>query len=311
MPPVSKRAKLSNAQIDDSGTDTDGRSYSSIQIIWKERDERLKALQAAQSVSQSTDSAVAVAGTTSVAQTAAQSTSESPSSNPAADPSNNQDEWYSKGHDYWNSVDATVDGVLGGFGHLDGPDITDSRAFLQALPKIQWGSSIDCGAGIGRVAKHLLCPLFEQVDLVEQSSHFVETAKQTIKHPHMRNFYTVGLQSFFQPPITVKYDVIWIQWVMSQLTDIDFISFLQRCKQALNPGGYVVAKENTAKKGFILDCDDSSVTRSDALLKDLFERSGFTIVRQATQTKFPRELFSVKMYALQPKTEEQEETDDQ
>ena len=29
--------------------------------------------------------------------------------------------------------------------------------------------ALDCGSGIGRVAKHLLLPLFDEVDLVEPS----------------------------------------------------------------------------------------------------------------------------------------------
>lgn len=302
MPPVAKRAKTS--LIDDSGEDSNGRKYSTIQIIWREREQRLKALQESQSTNQSTiqatNQSTDEAPTAKPASSASTDQSITPSTDQSMDLANNQDQWYSKGHEYWNNVDASIDGVLGGFGHLDGPDIIDSRKFLKSLTNIKFDSAIDCGAGIGRVAEHLLCPMFQHVDLVEQSSHFVETAKQKIKHPHMRNFYTVGLQSFFLPPITVKYDVIWIQWVMSQLTDNDFISFLQRCKHALTPGGYVVAKENTAKKGFILDCDDSSVTRSDPLLQDLFTRSGYKIVEQATQTKFPRELFAVRMYALQP-----------
>ena len=36
---------------------------------------------------------------------------------------------------------------------------------------------LDCGAGIGRVTKNLLLPLFETVDIVEQNPDFVEKAK--------------------------------------------------------------------------------------------------------------------------------------
>ena len=35
----------------------------------------------------------------------------------------------------------------------------------------------DCGAGIGRVAKHLLLPVFDNVDLVEQNPEFLTQAK--------------------------------------------------------------------------------------------------------------------------------------
>lgn len=35
---------------------------------------------------------------------------------------------------------------------------------------------LDCGAGIGRVTKHLLLPLFKNVDMVEQDRTFVDKA---------------------------------------------------------------------------------------------------------------------------------------
>lgn len=35
----------------------------------------------------------------------------------------------------------------------------------------------DCGAGIGRVSKRLLIPLFSEVDLVEQNATFLEQGK--------------------------------------------------------------------------------------------------------------------------------------
>ena len=36
---------------------------------------------------------------------------------------------------------------------------------------------LDCGAGIGRVTKNLLLPLFDIVDMVEQNADFLERAK--------------------------------------------------------------------------------------------------------------------------------------
>eukprot|EP00741_Cyanophora_paradoxa_P014757 tig00020824_g14235.t1 len=41
--------------------------------------------------------------------------------------------WYGDAKDYWSKVDATVDGVLGGYGKVDGIDIRGSAAFLEAL----------------------------------------------------------------------------------------------------------------------------------------------------------------------------------
>ena len=48
------------------------------------------------------------------------------------------------------------------------------------------------------------------------------------------------------------------------------------------------------------DEDDSSVTRPDETLKDIFAQAGLDLLRDLKQQKFPKELFQVKMYALKP-----------
>jgi len=39
------------------------------------------------------------------------------------------------------------------------------------------GRALDCGAGIGRVSKLVLLPLFKEVDLLEQNPAFLDKAK--------------------------------------------------------------------------------------------------------------------------------------
>lgn len=41
--------------------------------------------------------------------------------------------------------------------------------------------------------------------------------------------------------------------------------FLKKCQKNLNPGGYIVVKENILFKGFDVDKTDYSVVRSDKL----------------------------------------------
>ena len=55
-----------------------------------------------------------------------------------AEPSTEQNDWYQKGYDYWESEEncpLTDDGVLGGFGHLTEVDTRDSAAFLAVLQR--------------------------------------------------------------------------------------------------------------------------------------------------------------------------------
>ncbi|XP_034698373.1 alpha N-terminal protein methyltransferase 1 isoform X2 [Vitis riparia] len=228
-----------------------------------------------------------------------------------ADPHKKTD-WYRKGVGYWEGVEASVDGVLGGYGHVNDVDVKGSEAFLKTLfserfvdaGRIQHLVALDCGSGIGRVTKNLLIRYFNEVDLVEPASHFLEAARETLASGKLMfsdmhkaaNFYCVPLQDF--TPETGRYDVIWIQWCIGQLADDDFISFFKRAKAGLKPGGFFVLKENIARSGFVLDKEDRSITRSDLYFKELFGQCGLHLYKSKDQKGFPGELFPVKMYAL-------------
>ncbi|XP_043698558.1 alpha N-terminal protein methyltransferase 1 [Telopea speciosissima] len=221
-------------------------------------------------------------------------------------------EWYQKGVGYWEGVEASVDGVLGGYGHVNDSDIKGSEAFLKTLLFDFFGAdlrnrhlvALDCGSGIGRVTKNLLLRYFNEVDLVEPVSHFLEAAREsltpengTVSDMHkVSNFYCLPLQEF--TPEAGRYDVIWVQWCIGQLADDDFVSFFKKAMAGLKPGGFLVLKENIAKSGFVLDKDDRSITRSDLYFKELFNRCGLHLYKSKDQKGFPEELFAVKMYAL-------------
>ncbi|PWN51739.1 DUF858-domain-containing protein [Violaceomyces palustris] len=112
-----------------------------------------------------------------------------------------------RGVEYWEGVPSTVDGVLGGFGHVSRADSLGSRSFLlKILPRLssippasyncspeEWleerlerrggkGKSrtraLDCGAGVGRVSEHSLLPIVDEVHLVEPVEKFLLEAKK-------------------------------------------------------------------------------------------------------------------------------------
>ncbi|KAL6561894.1 hypothetical protein OROGR_002901 [Orobanche gracilis] len=221
-------------------------------------------------------------------------------------------QWYSQGVGYWEGVEATLDGVLGGYGHVNKPDIDGSEAFLNSLLAERYPDAgrqrrlvaLDCGSGIGRITKNLLIRYFNEVDLLEPVSHFLETARSNIApdilmvtNEHRAvNFFCVPLQEF--TPEAERYDVIWVQWCIGHLSDDDFVSFFQRAKGGLRRDGLFVLKENLARSGFVLDKQDKSVTRSDLYFKQLFQKCGLHIYRMKNQKGFPDELFAVKIYAL-------------
>uniref|UniRef100_A0A803N8L9 Alpha N-terminal protein methyltransferase 1 n=1 Tax=Chenopodium quinoa TaxID=63459 RepID=A0A803N8L9_CHEQI len=200
------------------------------------------------------------------------------------DDSHKKVNWYRNGVGYWQEVDASVDGVLGGYGHVTEPDIKGSEVFLNSLlsdPLLNNGNShrvaLDCGSGIGRVTKNLLIRYFNEVDLLEPVPHFLEAAQQSLvfdgkigaDEHRATNFYCVPLQEQVSgvghghmlygltgvlkewefTPNSGRYDVIWVQWCIGHLTDDDFVSFFKRAKAGLKPGGYFIVKENTARNG--------------------------------------------------------------
>jgi hypothetical protein len=67
--------------------------------------------------------------------------------------------WYHQGVEYWNHVDATVDGVLGGFGSVSGADAKENERILRTMmyPEGEFSEilekrALDVGAGVGRVS---------------------------------------------------------------------------------------------------------------------------------------------------------------
>lgn len=220
--------------------------------------------------------------------------------------SDNNNKWYKTAYDFWEDPEkcpVNDDGVLQGYGKITPMDVRDSNMFLDDLankfPSMRFERVADCGAGIGRVTKHLLLPRFASVDLVEQSPRLTSAAPNYIGPDCSRvNVLVQGLQDFRPSPNS--YDVVWIQWVIGHLTDFDVVTFLSRCSDGLREDGVVVLKDNTSGDHytFVVDKNDSSVSRCDAYLKVLIRQAGLEVVYEKTQTDFPEELFPVKMFAM-------------
>ncbi len=159
---------------------------------------------------------------------------------------------------------------------------------------------MDCGAGIGRITKLLLTTVFDSVDLLEQDPNFVREAPAYLgaaKAAQVERFICCGLQSFTPKP--KEYDVVWIQWVLGHLTDDDFVAFFKRCRTGLKDNGIIVVKENISFNDEPeFDEKDSSFTRPRETIMQLFEKSGLNLLKEEKQKHFPKELYEVRMFAL-------------
>ncbi|KAJ6632763.1 Alpha N-terminal protein methyltransferase 1 [Pseudolycoriella hygida] len=212
--------------------------------------------------------------------------------------------FYKDAQQYWQTVPATVDGMLGGFSNINFTDIRGSQDFLKEIfkmkPSPNKNIALDCGAGIGRVSKHLLIPIFNTVDIVEQDEHFANSVKEYVGNSaKLGTIFNEGLQEFH--PKSARYDVIWCQWVLGHLTNDDFVEFFERCGKALSKHGIIIVKENvTSTENVDIDDVDSSVTRPLGMMKALLAQSGLRIVKMVRQHNFPSGIFPVYMFALRP-----------
>ena len=72
--------------------------------------------------------------------------------------------------------------MLGGYGKVHYTDIGTSSAFLDEFAaRFAHTRVLDCGAGMGRVTKHLLLPRFEKVDMVEPSGVQLDKAREYVE----------------------------------------------------------------------------------------------------------------------------------
>ncbi|CAK1603209.1 unnamed protein product [Parnassius mnemosyne] len=205
---------------------------------------------------------------------------------------------------YWADIPPTVDGVLGGFGFISDADIEGSQLFLKSILALDnapgTNLALDCGAGIGRITKHLLIPYFKKVDVIEPDEKFINTIGDFVGKDKSKigTLYKVSLQEF-EPE--KKYDIVWNQWVLGYLTDEDLVLYLQRCRDALSENGMIVIKENVTSSGVTeKDDTDSSVTRSLKEYMKIFKLANLYRIKQCKQTNFPSGIYPVYMFALVP-----------
>lgn len=111
---------------------------------------------------------------------------------------------------------------------------------------------------IGRVTEGLLLGIAAEVDVIEPVTKFTDVLKGK---PGVRNVFSMGLEEW-QPTGGTRYGLIWTQWCVGHLTDAQLVSYLERCKDALDSDGVIVVKENLSTiDSDLFDEGDSSVTR--------------------------------------------------
>uniref|UniRef100_A0AAV2KU15 Uncharacterized protein n=1 Tax=Knipowitschia caucasica TaxID=637954 RepID=A0AAV2KU15_KNICA len=141
-------------------------------------------------------------------------------------------QFYHRAHTFYEDVEPSEEGMLGDFVEISEVDLEQSRRFLSHLigpGKAGTSRALDCGAGIGRVSKGVLFPVFEVVELADMMEHFLLHAHEEYLGDYadrVETYFCYSLQDF--TPTKDKYDVIWMQWVafVGHMTDRDLANFL-------------------------------------------------------------------------------------
>ncbi|XP_056379651.1 N-terminal Xaa-Pro-Lys N-methyltransferase 2 isoform X2 [Hyla sarda] len=212
-------------------------------------------------------------------------------------------QFYARARNFYRDVPASEEGMMGDFSDLSNTDIESSREFLRKFiggpGKAGTGFALDCGSGIGRVSKHVLLHMVNNIELVDMTEPFLEEAQNYLEDvaERVETLYCYCLQDFTPP--ARKYDVIWMQWVSGYLTDKDLLEFLLRCKNGLKDNGIIILKDNVGREGCRLDPMDSSVIRDIHILRSIIEKTGMSIIAEERQPGFPELCVPIWMFAIQ------------
>lgn len=196
---------------------------------------------------------------------------------------------------FWSSADAsTIAAVTGDITSKENrDDIACSKQFLKSVHNGRSGCAVDVGAGNGRVSAGILRG-FAQLHMVEPSTPLLAQALLTL--PSAIG-HAVPAQKFVFP---ADVDLVWMNWVMTYLSDDDCVHLLVNARLSLSPGGVVCVKDNVGKAGFCSDSEDGARTRTRQDYLELFALAGLCPSSTMPQKPWPKQHTQLLMFALKP-----------
>ncbi|CAL6097375.1 S-adenosylmethionine-dependent_methyltransferase [Hexamita inflata] len=199
--------------------------------------------------------------------------------------------------EFYSTNQPTIDSMLGGLSYVHIPETRSSVQFLKDLKSqklFKYKTVLDIGGGIGRVSSHVLKQMFDNVDMLEQSELFINESKVNFAKNHIRNRFCCSIQNMNTLDLG-KYDLIWIQWVVGHISDLEFVELLKNCKQKSE---YIVVKDNYSKQGFWFDEKDGNILRGLEIFEDIFKAAGLSIVKQNDPETWPKDLMPIRIWLL-------------
>lgn len=151
--------------------------------------------------------------------------------------------------------------------------------------------AVDVGAGVGRITKCILLKRYDKIRLVEGNEAYSKRSRVYLGHKRATrcSFTQCYLQDLNSNDLGTKpVDLVWVQWTLQYLTDVDVVKCLKTLVVGLRPVvGVLVVKENrpfgTAREDrFQMDTPDGvsrryDITRPDAHHRWLFQKAGLVV----------------------------------
>jgi len=215
-----------------------------------------------------------------------------------------RDSWYAANDEYWASGGyggATDDEAMIG----DGGGAEDAEEGLAFLDRLLAGHgdrvsrrpfgmtrAVDAGAGVGRVTKLVLLKRYGAVRLVEADEAFSKRSRAYLgkKRSGRCQFVCARLESLEEKAVSgwgARADMVWVQWTLQYLTDVDAVDTLRILAGGLVPEtGIMIVKENRPFGAARLDrfqmetpnCSGRyDITRTDSHHRLLFQRAGLVV----------------------------------
>lgn len=210
-----------------------------------------------------------------------------------------KEQWYAANLSWWESGygGSTDDESM--IGDTDGEiEAMNGLAFLDRIivssPSLKLNTSFDCGAGVGRITKHVLSKRFKHVTLLEANAHWSVRSRAYLgrKRANQCQFINDKLENLEKILPSKSVDLIWFQWCLQYVTDLDAISILAVAGRGLTTNGLIILKENKPTIGttgssrldrFQMDTPNGpdgryDITRPAAHHRYLFQQAGLHVI---------------------------------
>jgi hypothetical protein len=152
-------------------------------------------------------------------------------------------------------------------------DIKSSLELIDKFKQTDQNSVFEFNAGLGRVTKNILVEKFKHVEALEPFKNLADKIKE-IKSPNLKAVHNQRPENY---EFSQKFDFIWGQWLLENMTDLDVIKFLIKCRDNLNENGKIVLKENIEQDSIYIT-EFGQRIRTKRVYMTLFQLAGLNVI---------------------------------